>query len=145
MSFRRVLIGLSESPIAIHAMEVGAALAQSLGAQIALVHVVDPKRAGSPEGGYPASIILDEYRQEARRLLKCAAQRIGGDPLPWEYLVEGNPNREIVKTAEEWQADLIVVGTHGRSGLTRALLGSTTEEVVRHSPIPVLTVRGASQ
>ncbi len=145
MSFQRILIGVCENPTAVQAMEVGATLAKSLGAQIALVHVIDPKRASSPEGGYPASVILDECRQDARRLLKSASLRIGGDPPPWEYLVEGSPSREIVRTAEEWNADLIVLGTHARSGIARAFLGSTAEGVVRHSRIPVLSVPGASQ
>ena len=145
MSFQRILIGVCENPAAVRAMEVGAALAKSLGAQISLVHVIDPKLASSPEGGYPATLILEECRQDARRLLKSASLRIGGDPPPWEYLVEGSPSREIVRTAEEWNADLIVVGTHARSGLARAFLGSTAEGIVRHSRIPVLSVPGASQ
>ena len=59
--------------------------------------------------------------------------------------MEGIPSREIVKAAAEWKAGLIVLRTHGRTGISRALLGSTTEAVVRHSQIPVLTVRGASE
>ena len=145
MSFQRILIALNESPIAIHAMEVGGDLAKSLGSQVALVHVLDPKLACAPEGGFSASVMLGQFRQEARRLLNSASQRIGGDPLPWEYLVEGNPGREIVRCAEEWQADLIVLGSHGRSAISRAFLGSTAESVVRHSRIPVLTVRATIQ
>jgi nucleotide-binding universal stress UspA family protein len=144
MSFQRVLIALDESPVAIHAMEKGVDLAKALGAQIALVYVVDPTLASAPEGGLPASVMLDDLRQEGRRLLKAASLRIGGDSPPWEYLVEGSPSWEIIKAAEEWNADLIVLGTHGRSGISRALLGSTAEGVVRHSQIPVLTVRAAS-
>ena len=141
MGFQRVLIALDASPVAVHAVEVGSELANSLRAQIALVHVVDPKGASAPEGGLPASVVLDDLRQEGRQLLKAASARIGGDPPPWEYLIEGNPSREIVKAATEWKADLIVMGTHGRSGISRAFLGSTAEWVVRHSAIPVLTVR----
>lgn len=145
MTFQRVLIALDESTAATHAMEVGADLAKTLGAQIALVHVIDPKLASAPEGGLPASTALDALRREGRRLLRVASLRIGGDPLPWEYLVEGNPRREIVKAAAEWKADLIVLGTHGRSAISRALLGSTSEGVVRHSQIPVLTVKAVSR
>jgi nucleotide-binding universal stress UspA family protein len=145
MSFQRILIAIDQGPIAARAMEVGADLAKALGAQIALVHVVDPKLASAPEGGYPPSVILDEFRQEGRQLLKAASLRIGGDPPPREYLVEGNSSREIIKTAGEWKADLIVLGTHGRSGISRVFLGSTAEGVVRNSPIPVLTVRAATE
>ena len=145
MSFRRVLIALDQSAIATHAMDVGVDLAKALGAHIGLVHVVDRKLASAPEGGLPPSVIFDELRQEGRRLLKTASLRIGGDSPPWEYLVEGSPSREIIKAATEWKADLIVLGTHGRSGISRALLGSTAEGVLRHSHIPVLIVRAASQ
>jgi nucleotide-binding universal stress UspA family protein len=145
MGFQRVLIAVDGSPIAIHAMEVGAELAKALGAQIALVHVVDPKLASAPEGGFPASAILDNLRQEGRQLLESASRRIEGEPPPREYLVEGSPSREIITLATEWNADLIVLGTHGRSGIARAFFGSTAEGVVRHSQIPVLTVRAASR
>jgi nucleotide-binding universal stress UspA family protein len=126
-------------------MGVGVDLAKALGAQIALVHVIDPKGASAPEGGFPPSVILDEFRQEGRQHLKAASLQIGNGPPPQEYLVEGNPSREIIKTAGEWKADLIVLGTHGRSGISRVFLGSTAEGVVRHSPIPVLTVRAATE
>ena len=145
MNFQRILIAIDQGPIAARAMGVGVDLAKALGAQIALVHVIDPKGASAPEGGFPPSVILDEFRQEGRQLLKAISLRIGGDPPPREYVVEGNPSREIIKTAGEWEADLIVLGTHGRSGISRVLLGSTAEGVVRHSPIPVLTVRAATE
>jgi nucleotide-binding universal stress UspA family protein len=144
MSFQRILIAVDQSAIAAHAVEVGVDLAKALGAQIALVHVVDTKLASPPEGGLPPSVLLGELRQDGQRFLKAASLRIGGGSPPREYLAEGNPRREIIKTAEEWKADLIVLGTHGRSGVSRVLLGSTAEGVVRHSQIPVLTVRAAS-
>ena len=56
--------------------------------------------------------------------------------------MEGNVSRKIVTSADEWKADLIVMGSHGRTGIALAFLGSTAESVVRHSRIPVLTVRG---
>ena len=145
MSFQRILIAIDGGPIAAHAMKVGADLAKALGAQIALVYVVDPKLASAPEGGYPPSVILDEFRQEGRELLIAASVRIGGGSPPQEYLAEGNPSQEIIKTAAEWNADLIVLGTHGRSGISRMFLGSTAEGVVRHAQIPVLTVRASTQ
>ncbi len=145
MSFQRVLIAIDLSPIATHAMDVGVDLAKALGAQVGLIYVVDRKLAYAPEGGVPATVIVDELREEGRRLLKAASHRVGDNPPPWEYLVEGSPSQEIIKAAEEWKADLIVLGTHGRSGVSRAFLGSTAEAVLRHSQIPVLAVRAASQ
>jgi len=144
MNFQRILIALDESPLSINVLEVGTQLAKELASpQIALVHVLDPKVAYAPEGGLPASTVLDEYREQGRRLLRRASLRIG-EPPPWEYLVEGNASRKIVSTAEEWKADMIVIGSHGRGGIARALLGSTAESVIRHARVPVLTVRGAA-
>ena len=57
-------------------------------------------------------------------------------------LLEGDPATAIVEAAEETGADLVVMGTSGRTGLTRLLMGSVAEEVLRHAPCPVLTVRG---
>jgi nucleotide-binding universal stress UspA family protein len=56
--------------------------------------------------------------------------------------VEGKPADEVIAAAREWTAELIVLGTHGRSGVARAVLGSTAEAVVRHAPCPVVVVRG---
>jgi nucleotide-binding universal stress UspA family protein len=58
-----------------------------------------------------------------------------------QFLPRGEPGQEIVKAAKDWGADLIVVGSHGRRGLTRALVGSVAETVMRHAPCPVLVVR----
>ncbi len=58
-----------------------------------------------------------------------------------EFTEVGNPASEIVKAAKDWPADLIVIGSHGRGGLTRALMGSVAEGVMRQAPCPVLVAR----
>ncbi|HSD11680.1 MAG TPA: universal stress protein [Candidatus Binatia bacterium] len=58
------------------------------------------------------------------------------------FLCEGSPAEEILATARAWNADLIIIGSHGRTGLARIVMGSVAEQVVRHAPIPVLVVRG---
>jgi nucleotide-binding universal stress UspA family protein len=141
MAFRRVLIALDESALAAHAVEVGMNLIQALGAEAALVHVIDPKLATAPEGGIPAATLLADLKRTGQALLTAAAARLDGTVPPWQFLREGPPAREIVAAAREWQADLLVLGTHGRSGLARMVLGSTAEAVVRHAPCPVVVVR----
>jgi len=79
-----------------------------------------------------------------RGLLDTAAAAMSGHAQAWKFLREGMPWREIVESAREWPADLIVVGTHGRSGLTRLLFGSTAEGVVRHARSPVVVVPPAA-
>jgi nucleotide-binding universal stress UspA family protein len=85
--------------------------------------------------------VSDSLREEGRTAL-AEVERLVDDRVPLESAtVEGSPAREIVDDATETGVDLIVMGTHGRSGVDRILLGSVAERVVRRSPVPVLTVR----
>jgi universal stress protein A len=139
MPFTHVLAAIDGSEFAAHALEVGASLATAVGAQLGLVHVIDPQLVGA-ETGVPADQMWALLRTDAKRLLDTAAAAVPVPLHPWKFLREGTPWREIVQSAREWPADLIVVGTHGRSGLTRLLFGSTAEGVVRHAPVPVVVV-----
>jgi nucleotide-binding universal stress UspA family protein len=140
MSFRRILIALDDSAIAAHAVEVGTELATSLGAQAALVYVVDPTPAFPPDSGIPPTEWLATLKREGQTFLAAAAQRTL-EPPAWQFLREGKPADQILAAAREWAADVIVIGTHGRSGVSRLVLGSTAESVVRHAACPVLVVR----
>ena len=140
MSFRRILIALDDSAIAAHAVEVGTELATALKAQVALVYVVDPTLAFQPDSGIPAAEWVATLKREGQSFLATAAQRTG-EPPAWQFLREGKPADQILAAAREWEADVIVIGTHGRSGVSRLVLGSTAESVVRHAPCPVLVIR----
>jgi nucleotide-binding universal stress UspA family protein len=144
MRFQRVLVAIDGSEFAAHALEVASSLASAVNGQIGLVHVIDPKFVGS-ETGVPADQIWALRRADGQGLLDRAASAIPGQPHPWKFLREGTPWKEIVRSAREWPADVIVVGTHGRSGLTRVLFGSTAEGVVRHAQKPVVVVPPASR
>ena len=141
MSFRKILIAVDESAFAAHAADVGFELARSLGAEVALIHVVDVSAFASPEGGYPAGEIIALAEQDGRRLLAGFRQRVSIQPLPHEFIQVGKPATEIVEAAKDWPADLIVIGSHGRRGVERLLLGSVAEAVMRHGACPVLVVR----
>jgi nucleotide-binding universal stress UspA family protein len=143
MSFRRILIALDDSAIATHAVEVGTELAMALKAQAAFVYVIDPARAFQPDSGIPAAEWLATLKREGESLLATAAQRTA-EPPAWRFLREGKPADQILAAAREWEADVIVIGTHGRSGISRLVLGSTAESVVRHAPCPVLIIRPAT-
>lgn len=145
MHVQRLLVALDGSEAAAHAVDLTADLADALRAEVALVHVVDPKLAVRPEGGVPAATLLFELQRDGRQLLSTAVARLHTSPPPWQFLGEGKPADEIIKAAREWDAQLIVVGTHGRSGLQRVLMGSTAEAVVRHAPCPVLVARVGSK
>lgn len=143
MSFRKILIAVDESAFAARAADVGFDLARSLGAEVALIHVVDPSLdAYAPEGGIPVNELVTMAQQDGKRLLAAFSQRAALQPPPLEFTHLGKTASEIVKAANEWPADLIVIGSHGRGGVERLLLGSVAESVTRHAPCPVLVVRG---
>ena len=77
----------------------------------------------------------------AEELRRFAEARFTGVELKLQVR-EGDPSREIIRAAADLGADLIVLGTHGRTGVAHLLIGSVAEKVVRKSPVPVLTVRG---
>ena len=142
MSFRKILVAVDESAFAARAADVGFDLARSLGAEVAIIHVVDPSVvAYAPEGGIPASELIALAQQAGKRLLAAHGQRTALQPVPLEFIHVGKPATEIVKAAKDWPADLIVVGSHGRGGVERLLLGSVAEAVMRHASCPVLVVR----
>lgn len=141
MSFRRILLAVDDSPIAAHAADVGAELAKAMGAQLGFVHVVDPAQSVIPESGIPAAEFLARAKEDGARLLADFRARAALDPPALEFVAVGKPAAEIAKTAKEWPADVIVIGSHGRHGVQRALLGSVAEAVMRHAPCSVLVVR----
>jgi nucleotide-binding universal stress UspA family protein len=89
--------------------------------------------------------IGDMLREEGTEALE-AVESIAGDRVPVETeVMEGSPSRKIVRYAEREGCDLIAMGTHGRGGIDRLLLGSVAERVVRSAEVPVLTVRVGSE
>jgi nucleotide-binding universal stress UspA family protein len=93
-----------------------------------------------------ASATLEEVRQrqaqDAEQFTRKARERIGASGLSVETAVrEGDPRTAIIDAADEWQADLIVVGSHGRTGLTRLVMGSVAQAVVAHAHCSVEVVR----
>lgn len=117
---------------------VSCALARDHGARIILVHVAPPPIVVYGNGIVPP-MPEDNRAVQEKKLTDLKAQTA---PIATEmYLTEGDPVTEIVRIANETGADLIVMGTHGWSGLTRLLMGSVAEGVVRKAPCPVLTIK----
>lgn len=141
MNFQKVLISVDEDPIAAHAAEVGMELARRIHAQVALIHVIDPALTLAPEAGLAADELAAAAKRDAARLVAAFRSRLQADDHALAFVPQGSPGSEIAKAAKEWQADLIVIGSHGRSGITRALVGSVAEAVMRQAPCPVLVVR----
>ena len=139
MSIRKVLIAVDEQPVSVRAAEVGSELARALGGEIALIHVNDP--AYPVDTGLPPRELIAQAQRESKALLAGFRERLGLPPSTLEFVQRGAAAVTIVQTAKEWPADLIVIASHGRSGVRRALLGSVAEGVMRNAPCPVLVVR----
>ena len=140
MRFQRILIALDDSQQAESALDVGIALAEELHANVLLVHVVNPAVAYAGAGELLATDILADVRKQGEELLLRARMR-AGETVPKEcVLLEGPAAREIIEAANEWECDLIVMGTHGRGRVASFLMGSTAQEVLRNARCPVLAV-----
>jgi nucleotide-binding universal stress UspA family protein len=116
--------------------------------QIRLVHIVDePRWNEKVDPGSIGGCIIETMRETGKKMLNDAQSMLATYGLVSEcVLVESRGERTadiILAQANEWPADLIVMGTHGRRGITRLALGSDAEKVVRGSPVPVLLVRAA--
>lgn len=141
MVFRKILISIDSEPIAVHAADTGAELARLLGAEMALIHVIDDALVNPADTAIQPAVLVASAREEARKLIADFRNRLPQQPSALEFIEIGSPQAEIVNAAKDWPADLIVIGSHGRGGITRALLGSVAESVMRHAPCPVLVVR----
>lgn len=143
----KILIAVEDSQYSERATGYGIELAKKLGAEIALLHVNELPVA-TP---YVADPLLNEppimmpeiiHAQEdaSKKLLNKIAQSIGEEYTVYTFHKAGNPKDEILNTAEEWDADIIILGTHGRTGFDHFISGSVAEKVVRKAKCPVLIV-----
>ena len=143
VSIKKIILATDFSDIAKHASYHAILLAQTYKAELKALHVFDKTAWNIPSHDYLAidAVVadLEEARQRGRDTLKELAKSFG---LKVETIfAEGDPGHEIVRVAEELNADLIVLGTHGHGGWKRFTLGSVAELVVRHAPCAVLTIR----
>lgn len=120
------------------ALKLATSLARDTGATLLIVHVEEPPVAYG--GGEMYYGVPEPASEDLQRMLEAI---VPTDPsVPFEHrLTTGDPAGAIARLAEDEKADLIVMGTHGRTGLTRLLMGSVAEAVVRRAPCPVLTYK----
>jgi len=139
-----ILVPTDFSPHAERALDYAIALAAKLGAKVHLLSVIGVPALGVPELGVAlTSTVIDQMVLDNQGALdKLAESRKGKANIGEVMLRTGDARDVILHTATEIHADLIVMGTHGRRGLTRALLGSVAESIVRTATIPVLTIHG---
>jgi nucleotide-binding universal stress UspA family protein len=140
--FKKVLVPVDAGPASDAAVEHAAALAGAFGAEVTVLHVYEAPIPVYPGAPYvPIHDVSLALETSARAAVDAVVHRLAGRASQVTGLVrQGSAWRNINDVALEIGADLIVLGTHGRRGVTRALIGSVAEKVVRTSPLPVLTV-----
>lgn len=141
MSFQKILVAVDKGPIAAHALAVALELSTALKAQIAVIHVMEPQVSYGSTAGVPRSELTQMVRNEGAEVLAALRRDRGLPDFVREFLEGGQPAEEIVRVAREWGADVIIMGSHGRDGVSRLLVGSVAESVLRKAPCPVLVVR----
>ena len=144
MSFSTLLFATDFSESSDYAFTYALALAKQFDSQLGLIHVIN--EPVDLRGFYVPHISFDKLEEEieqgARKVMEKFCRTHLADYEKHDcYVVPGIPYEEIIKKAEEIGADLIVMGTHGRTGFDHVLFGSTAEKVVRKSPVPVMTIR----
>lgn len=139
MQYKRILIAVDDSAYAMKAARAGFGIAQPLNAAVGIVYVIDKnKEVVSADLGITAEESKTLLLKEADKTIQQYIDLYNNNLQVYRFTPEGIPEKEILNLAAEWEADLIVIGTHSRSGLDRILTGSTAEYVIRHAHIPVL-------
>lgn len=140
---RRILVPIDFSECCRKALEYALPLARQFGAQLTLLHVMPANYfVGSEFGPVDFPVPEAEWRENSSRELRALAERTIAEAVPTETQVrQGQPAHEIAACAQELGIDLIVLSTHGRTGLRHVLVGSVAENVVRYASCPVLVVR----
>jgi nucleotide-binding universal stress UspA family protein len=150
--FRRILVPIDGSPPSRRGLDEAIMLARDQAARLCLLHVVDDSIVTRSLDGvsYMPASYIDDFTKgltaAGKRLLTRAEAKARARRVKVETVLLETTGRRvadvIVSEAKKWRADVIVLGTHGRGGLSRVVLGSDAELVVREAPVPVLLVRG---
>jgi len=150
---KKILIGIGDSKFAEHATEYGFNLAHQLKAEVGLIHVIEPV-AGVPTTAVDSTMgmpfdttndlvtpeLINIEEEVAKKAIDKAVANYGDGFTITSFTEYGDTADSILECSKTFGADLIVIGTHSRSGLDRFLMGSVAEHVVRHSDVPVLVV-----
>ncbi|MBB2144258.1 universal stress protein [Pedobacter sp. LMG 31464] len=143
MNFKKILIAVDNSTCSEKAAKTGYEMAEKFGAEVALLNIIEPAPATVNPDFTLAPVFMEMYdnsEENSQTLLKEISHK-HGNGIPTTYLTSlDTATHGIIQQAEEWGAELIVIGTHGRTGLYHFLMGSVAEHVARKSACPVLIV-----
>ncbi len=138
---QRILCPVDFSEPSGHALDYALDLAQALGAELHLMHAYQLPVYALPDGALiPSAELAASVSTDAQRAFDQLMARIPEGVSVTPHLTEGSPHVEIQRLVSELDIDMVVMGTHGRTGFARLLMGSVAERVVRTCPVPVLSV-----
>jgi nucleotide-binding universal stress UspA family protein len=149
MTYQRILVPVDGSPTSSAGLREAIRLAKGQGASLQLVHVADQHfiTAMGMEGASGIDDLIASVTRAGHRILRNAERTVRREGLEASTVLletlTGPAADPIVRQAKKWRAELIVIGTHGRRGVRRLLMGSDAEQIVRTSPVPVLLVRAS--
>lgn len=137
-----ILVPVDGSECSLRALDLAAALGAKLGTSIVVCHVLDIGRAAAMSGGEPQLVAgcLEALKSEGKEIVDEAVKRVAAGIEVSSRTPEGAPVEEIERLAGELVPSFIAIGSHGRTGLDRLMMGSVAEGVVRHAPVPVMVV-----
>lgn len=135
-----LLVPVDFSETSRKALELAKELSPKLGAEIVILHVFEPPPFAYPD--VPLALIQSVYQGTYPAAQRALAELAVGAGGVRSLFREGSADMEILRAAEELSPEFIIMGTHGRRGVRRLLLGSVAEQVIRHAHAPVVTVRG---
>lgn len=137
--FKKILLAIDNSAYSMKAANTGFSLAHCLKATIGLLYVVDRgKEIVNADLGITTQESQTVLLNEAEKTIEQYIRLYDGVDRVERFTPEGIPEQEIINISKEWEADLIIMGTHGRSSIRQMLTGSVAEYVIRHATIPVL-------
>ncbi|MEP6789997.1 MAG: universal stress protein [Ramlibacter sp.] len=146
--YQRILVPVDGSPTSSAGLAEAIKLAKLTGGRLQLVHVIDemPMILGAEGYGSMATDLIGIMKEGGQTILDTARALAEKSGIQVEACLFDNLNgrlsEHVARQALQWKADLIVLGTHGRRGVERMVLGSGAEQILRSSPVPVLLVRG---
>lgn len=145
--YKRILVPIDGSRTSMFGFDEAVGLAKQQGAELCVLHVMDSRALIHIAGIGPGGIerLVESLRSGAKQLLAKAEAKARKHRVPAKAVLIENNMRSVadvvVQQARKWRADLIVIGTHGRRGVSRLVMGSDAEGVVREATVPVLLVR----
>ncbi len=143
LEIRSILVPIDFSESSNEAFQYAVAFARQFGAKLTLLHVIEVVTAGDFADTFPLLLDDEAINTGCKERLEDMVEELGVDSSLIEQILvrEGRSFHEIGEAATEVRSDLIIISTHGYTGLKHVMLGGTAERVVRHAPCPVLVVR----